>query len=306
MNSSISFIPISELHFRDVLGLFAEVFGKRYSSDYLKRKYDTSYLGINHVAHLAFDGKKPVAFVGAIPMPFLFNDKKLIGVQYCDYMTLPAYRRKGIHTQLLERNKELAFQMGADFIFAMHSSNSSKGDLLFPWNYIDPLNAYLILLKTPALSLMINKSFQFLKISGRYKNSKSEQAIPHWPLSHSKNILQVDYSESFLKYKKISPTKFIELRDVKFWIKESIVLEVGNIEVPPGANFANSFHELLQYASKKGCSKLIIEPRKNTMIDQFLSKNYQAVKGYHPAYIALKPGLEMQNLQLNYCDFDTF
>lgn len=305
MNPSISFTPLSQQHFGDLQKLFAEVFGKRYSSDYIRRKYNTSYLGIDTIAHLAYDGKKPIAFVGAIPMPFLFNEEKLIGVQYCDYMTLPQYRRKGIHTKLLQHNKELATAKGADFIFAMHTTNSSNGDLQFPWNFLDPLNAYLIPLKTPALSMLINKGFKFLKISGGL-SARADQQVTHWKTNYSGNSLQVDYSESFLKYKSFSPSRFVQFADVKYWIRESTVLEVGNVEVAPGANFEKSFQQLADYASKKGCSKLIIEPRKNTFVDQILSKSYQPVKGYHPAYIALKPGLEVQHLQLNYCDFDTF
>ena len=306
MNPSISFTPLSHQHFGDLQKLFSEVFGKRYSSDYIRRKYNTAYLGLENVAHIAYDGKKPVAFVGAIPMPFLFNEKKMIGVQYCDYMTLPQYRRKGIHTQLLQHNKELAATKGADFIFAMHTTNSSNGDLQFPWNYLEPLNAYLIPLKTPALSLMINKGFQFLKISGSKSKFDFSHTALQWPQHTAKNILHVDYTETFFKYKSFSPTRFVELDGVNFWIRESTVLEVGNVDVATGANFEKSFQLLAEYASKKGCSKLIIEPRKNTLIDQILSKSYQSVKGYQPAYIALKPGLEMQHLQLNYCDFDTF
>ncbi|HMT28730.1 MAG TPA: GNAT family N-acetyltransferase [Bacteroidia bacterium] len=305
MDPDINILPITDDRITDLQKLFFLVFGKKHTVSYLQSKYDTSYLGVNHVAHLAYDGSNPVAFVGAIPMPFLLNGKKLTGVQYCDYMTLPQYRRKGIHTLLLEKNRELATKQGADFIFAMHTTNSANGDLRFAWNFQEPLNAYVIPLVTPAILQLVNRIQQFLSRNSSNSTKFHQQQIK-WPQYAVADVVHVDYSEPFFRYKAFAGARIIELNKVFFWIKSGVVMEVGNIAGADNGNLKKSFEDLLPMASKMGCSRLIVQPRKNTPIDKFLKTQYTPVSGYCPAFQVLKPDLEIANLQLNYCDFDTF
>ncbi|MBL0340306.1 MAG: GNAT family N-acetyltransferase [Bacteroidetes bacterium] len=157
MSTAIRIVPISEDRLQDLQKLYHLTFGKRYSVNYIRLKYDTAYTGMQHVANIAYDGNKPVAFLGAVPMPFLLNNTKLIGVQYCDYMTLPEYRRRGIHSQLLESTTDFVSKEGADFIFAMHTINSANGDLRFNWNFQEPLNAYVISLQAPRIFQLANR-----------------------------------------------------------------------------------------------------------------------------------------------------
>ncbi|MBL0340307.1 MAG: hypothetical protein IPP71_04900 [Bacteroidetes bacterium] len=96
------------------------------------------------------------------------------------------------------------------------------------------------------------------------------------------------------------------MKNVFQWIKPGVVMEVGNTEAMSETDLKNSFEALILMARKSGCSKLIVQPRKNTITDKYLSSLYKSVDGYKPAFQILKSGLNFSELQLNYCDFDTF
>jgi hypothetical protein len=139
-------------------------------------------------------------------------------VQLCDYMTLPEFRRMGIHTQLVGRNVELAKQKGADFMFAMHTKVSAEGDTHFRWTGFPALRAYTI----PAAAIPMAQAASKMPVFGPLFMKRlqhrflSFQAEDHsWPNSGKDSALYVDYNAEFLRYKRIGNSRRIIVEGVR-------------------------------------------------------------------------------------------
>lgn len=310
-NPEIQYLPFSKDKIPALAELFYSVFGKRHSIEYLTAKYDTKYLGIENVAHFAFVDGQAVAFAGALPMPFLMAEKTLVGVQLCDYMTLPEFRRLGIHTQLVERNLAASNANGADFAFAMHTQNSFQGDQKIDWQNFDALKVFVLPIKENLASKVLGK-FKHIQKSRIEKFDQSLLAfrIDLWGGFETNglkdNTLYVDYSRSFLKYKAFGGSYLVSLPGFNAWLKPNISLEVGAIEITDANDFEKGFDILVKAAENAQFRKIIIQLPESSGAYPFLSRKGESVSGYRPAIIPLNMDCVVEQIYLNGADFDTF
>lgn len=308
-SAEITYQPLSEVTLPDLQQLFFAVFGKRITIEYLRAKYDTKYLGISHIAHFAFSDGKAVAFVGAVPMPFLRDEKSYVGVQFCDYMTLPAYRRKGIHSELVKRNLAMANEKGADFAFAMHTNESLQGDPHIDWQLFEPLKLTVLEVEGNLISKALNRFLPSLfQAASKLKAALKPYLIAEFAQKATAltDTLSVDYSAEYRKYKDFGGSYSIRLPGFEAWIKPRNVIEIGAINLLDGAKFEEGLQILTKAAAKLGYRKIIIPLPANSALNDPLGAKYTAVAGYRPAIIILKEGLEISKLHLNPADFDTF
>ena len=293
----------------DLQALFFAIFGRRFSLDYLRAKYDTQYLGIHHIAHFAFSEGKAVAFVGAVPMPFLNNGTSYVGVQLCDYMTLPAFRRKGIHSELVQRILAMAKTKGADFAFAMHTNESLEGDPHIGWKLFEPLSVYVLEVTGNLITQSLNRFLPSLSQSntklkaalGRYLKDEFEQRA-----ASLRDTFSVDYSPAYRKYREFGGSYSIALQGFEAWIKTHKVIEIGALNLLDKEKVEAGLNIIEAAAKKLGFRKMIIQLPPNSEFHAFLKNRTNGVVGYRPAIIPLKDGLSVTNLHLNAADFDTF
>lgn len=117
LQNKIAVYPLTPDRLQHLQLLFYKVFRKKHSIEYLAKKYNTSYSKLTYGGHLAYCDSEPIAFTGIIPMPFMMDGNAYAGVQICDFMTLPEFRRKGVQKKIWEKNEELVLAHQIDFSF---------------------------------------------------------------------------------------------------------------------------------------------------------------------------------------------
>ena len=306
---AIEYRPLREALLPELQALFVAVFGKQHSLDYLRAKYDTQYLGLHHVAHFAFVEGKAVAFAGATPMPFLLNGKPLVGVQLCDYMTLPAFRRMGIHTALVQHNLDLAAGQGADFAFAMHTNESIQGDAQIKWQLFPPLQVFVLPLQ-PSLFRQVRHKLPQGKTNAALAFRKALQQFESTDISfaqvHAAETLHVAYSAAFMRYKSYGNSFCLAMPSGNWWLKAAAAIEIGFVDLKDAAHFQADLEVLLHAAELAGYRKLFVQMNEAAAVLPHFAGSVDALPGYMPALIALKAGLRVETLHLNAADFDTF
>src|ERR1051326_7301695 len=113
---------------KDIETLHEIVYGESPKKNYFQKKYDTAYLGVQYICHIAYNLKNiPVACFGVIPCFIQFNTKKNLSAQAVDAITLPHYRYKGIFLDLVNRTVDLCRSHGISLIFGFPNQNSFHG-----------------------------------------------------------------------------------------------------------------------------------------------------------------------------------
>jgi len=125
-----------------ILELLQDSFGsvQRSSStsrnqDFWKWKYQASSFGPAFVQVIRIEGQ--VAAAGCLwPFTLRWNEHLLQALQPCDTAVHPAFRRRGLFTQLNIARKALAVERGVDLLFNFPNRNSLPGYLHSGWQFV--------------------------------------------------------------------------------------------------------------------------------------------------------------------------
>jgi GNAT superfamily N-acetyltransferase len=308
-HEGILYKRLSEADFPALAILFRDGFHFNAGESYLRRKYDNAHIDLPVTAHIAFDGKKAVAFYGSVPMPVRMGEKRFRAVQICDFITLPDYRRKGIHARLADMTLEAARKGGADFAFAMHTEASLASSLRLGWKQFYALQVFSIPSggipwvaigrRIPPLARQqeekIRKHLLSLQIPREsYKNS--------FPVTS----LHIDYSPAYMKFRTYTENYTLRIAGVPVWVKPDTRLRVGDINIPGNTELDPVVEELINLTRKFGLRELIFQTRPDTRLQEVLEGYSAPVPGFLFASTDFTGQAPVADLKLNYGDLDTF
>lgn len=311
MIKSDSFVyqRLSDGNLKDVQFLFETVFKQSITLDQLEKKYDTTYTGIKHIAFLAYEKDMPVAFYGALPQSFSNGSEYFVGVHTCDSITLPEYQRRGLHQSLAIKSYDLMKSLGVKFVYAFHSENTFHSCKKLDWKVLHTMKGFWIktdnfpttkvLRKVQPLSSWIEKRAQKILAPHVCPVSKFSN-------SNTMNGIYVHYSEAFFEYKCFSLNEVIELEGVKFWVKLSSGIMIGDINFKTEAQLMLGLDRLKKLCVKLGYNEILFQTTVGTEIEKVLSKHFTGFESWKLGYLLFDEELEIDSFRSNFGDLDTF
>lgn len=283
--------------------LMREVFGKRYSLEYLAKKYDTAWAGLQNVAYLAFHQDAPVAMYGALAQRFRRGNETLLGVHTCDSFTLSQFQGQGLHRELALQAYETMRSEGVQFVYAYHSEATFHACKKLDWQEGPHLIGYWVETGKPAWSRLRNKlqpdffprSFHpHLKKGGMHNSHQKE------------HVLHVDYAPDFFQYKSFTPNAVISDGKAHFWVKSGAVLMVGDGYAETDSDLKNGVDWLKNLSGKAGFGKILFQAHPESALNRVLPSFSVGFQSWLVGYCPFSETVDWKKWRGNFGDLDTF
>ena len=294
---------------KDVQFLYKEIFGKRISLEDLTKKYDTGYTGIKHVTFLAYDGKKPIAFYGALPQRMNYNGESILAVHTCDSLTLPSYQRQGLHKMLALKAYDLMRKEGVRFVYAFHSENTFYSCKKLDWELAYSMRGFAVKAGNFPVAKAVRKFRPLVTLYDNYVRfvlRPFQVASDQFENSNASESLCQDYSAAFFDYKSYTNNLVIELGNVKFWLNITSRISVGDVTFETESDLLKGIEKLRKLTSKLGLNEILFQTTPGSKLEKMLSKHFPSFESWRVGYYLLDEALEIDQLRVNYGDLDTF
>lgn len=298
---------LNDSNLKDVRYLYQTIFKQAISLETLRLKYDTSYTGAKHLTYLAYDGDKPIAFYGALPQRMNHKGEEILGVHTCDSLTLPTYQRQGIHKMLGLKAYDLMRKNGVKFVYAFHSENTFYSCKKLDWDLAFTMRGFSV----STNSLPWGKVLRKIGVTRPYFESNALRVLRPYQISASEfknsnsGLFQV-YDERFFKYKSFTPNLIVEIENVRFWLKISGNISVGDVNFESESDLLRGIEKLKKLTSKVGLNEILFQTTPGTMLEQALSKHFESFESWKVGYYLFDRNIDIEALRGNYGDFDTF
>lgn len=306
---SFEFRRLSEENLADFQFLYQTVFKQKITLSTLRSKYNTSYTGVKHLFYLAYHQGKPVAVYGAVPQQFEYNENLILGVHTCDSITLPEFQRKGLHKVLALKSYELMKAEGVKFVYAFHSENTFHSCKKLDWKVHSTMKGFWVRTE----NLPVAKALRKVGLTNRILDSRIERIFKPYECeptrfvnSNSGNGICVHYSEAFFNYKNFTNNLIIELEGVKFWVKISSGIMVGDVNFDNEAALLAAIEKLTELTSKLGFNEILFQTMVGTKLEQTLSNHFSGFESWKVGYLLFDSELPILILKSNFGDLDTF
>lgn len=300
---------LSDDRIADVKFLFKKVFKKNVSSEYLLKKYATDYVGVKHMCFLAYHDNMPVAFYGAVPQLFNYDQQLFKVAHACDSITLPSHHRKGLHTNLALRSYDLMRENNIKFVYAMHSEKTLRATKKLGWKVGENMIRYHI----PIFTVPIAKVTNRISFLDQAYQKRVKSILSHFKLQTSflnplndKNWLSQAYSDSFFDYKNFSPNHLIEVKGVKMWLKVQSIIHVGAFQSESVLKLKAAITDLIKIGKKIGATEIQFHTSDQTVQNSQLNQLHSGLNSWTVGYLDLDSALPLEKFKLNYGDHDTF
>lgn len=310
--SDYVFERLSNKNLNDLLYLYKHAFNETESIDFLKKKYNTSFTGIEFVGFIAYHAinKQPAAYYGVFPSRLTYQGKDLIAAQSGDTMTHPDHRGKGLFISLAKKTYELANELGVEFIYGFPNDNSYPGFVKkLDWKHYSNVNHYKITASSIPFDKLAKKFKRFKPIhqlilpkeevetADQFSNSITLQNSAFGGVKHDAN---------FYSYKCYYPSFIIDVEGVKCWIKIDGRLWLGDMEFCDESTFNTVVDGLISYAKKKFCASVQFSFFENSLYDQYISKRFAKHSSIAVGCLNLSGKFDPEKFGYQAGDFDTF
>ena len=307
---SYDFVALSEENMHLLIGLYKKVFGRTYTLDQIKAKYQPLYTGLLAQGHFAFYEGKAIAFHGAIPMKMRYKDQIELCAQYGDAMTIKSHNGKGLFTRLGELTDQVLIEKGVRFVWGFPNQNSEYGYVnKLNWKGNERMQCYTFKLSSISTEVISRKTKVLEKqMQERIRNRLKKHLVEKVDL-HSidtKMYGGIDRSAAFYRYKSFSPNYFILLNGTKAWIKPVGGLLVGDLAVKSEEQVFAAVKDLKKLARSIGLNKLVIQASPKSQLNQILKTKYSPTDSWLIGYKDFNSDLPLDQLQFTYGDLDTF
>ena len=296
----------------DVALLHKEVYGKSAPPDYFPKKYDTAYTGVENAGYLAYNMDMiPVAFYGVIPCFIHYEDKMMLAAQSADTMTHPKHRYKGMFVDLSNITFELCRELGILLIFGFPNQNSYHGAInKLGWKMTGAMNFFTIPVKCLPLESLSKRSGILKKLYNRYIHFiLRKKLLPDLGVANSviaDGFAGINRSESFLKYKKYSPSKVIVMGDAKIWVSTKYGLMIGDIEGINKINFSIVIDKLKKMAKKLGVRQIQFHCSPGTSLHDLFAENHKASPSFPMFFQDFGSAIPPERVRFTFADIDIF
>lgn len=294
----------------DLATLYNAVYGKQRDVGYFEKKYDTHYTGVVYTGFIAYNKKGlPVSYYGVIPTKLTYKGQVILAAQSTDTMTHPAYRNKGLFTELAEKTFELCKTEGIKLVFGFPNQNSLPGFInKLHWHITDYMDCFVIPVNSFVPWQKIGSKLSILKpVISYYQRQVLKKYLVNKPGVVNSALTDgfdgVLRDEAYLKYKTFSPTRVIKIGTSEIWIKTGDSLQVGDIMV---TDFDVTMNKLIKLAGKMGLRDVQFQASPGTSLYTLFAERYKAIPSFPVIFKDLDAGIKTENIKFTFADIDIF
>ncbi|WAC03781.1 GNAT family N-acetyltransferase [Lacinutrix neustonica] len=297
---------LEENDFPFVKELLWKVFRKKISVTKLKHKYDATYPGLEQVSTIAYHGKTPIAFYGAILQQFKKNNETIILAQACDSSTLEKYQGKGLHFELAKLSYELMSKQNVSCVYAFMNENSYRSTKKLGWKEHNHMLRFHFETPTFPAAKALNK-LNYNDLYGLFfKKEASNQALKALNPKHNDTFQQV-FTKTFVSYKNSFKNHYyIEEENCVFWVKIEGVMHVGLSYAPSNVALQKALIKIKRKAVFLGISEILFQVDSKASLARQLATITAPKKSWYVGYLPFKRPMDLKDFIFTYSDLDTF
>ncbi|TMI97858.1 MAG: GNAT family N-acetyltransferase [Bacteroidetes bacterium] len=297
----------------DLATLYYSVYGCKPQINYLFKKYDTIYTGLQYIGYVAYDREgEPVAFYGVIPCFVKYNDQIVLAAQSADTMTHPGYRYKGLFEKLATITFDLCRASDIAFVFGFPNQNSYYGLLKLGWKMTETMEMFCLTVTTFPLESFCSKIKWFKSIYRHYVDSIlqkyffSREGLPNSSISDNYGGIYRD--KEYLRYKTYSPSRVIRIGKAMVWIKIKNGLVIGDVDM---ANWGEKEFDLMMGQIKRiarwlGTSQILFQTSPGTTLHTLFAKRFPNTATFPILFLDFGTNIPLSRLKFTFADIDVF
>ncbi|MCK5923139.1 MAG: GNAT family N-acetyltransferase, partial [Methylococcales bacterium] len=259
--SDIEFRRLNEGLIPDLQWLLKTVQHADFTQEYLRKKYDHSYLGMMPLAIMAYDGAQVVGCYCAVPQQFRSEQGTVLWAHLCDFYTVPSHQRQGLNARMGKQLVKIAKTDGIRFFTVFHSAATHRSSRSVGLKGLGMMQGYALDIEGFPLHRVVRKlrnqthpsPEQIEKVlgpfrmdAGGYHNSNAD-----------KGGVWHDYREAFFAYKCFTPNLHIQLPGARFWVQAGGEMLIGDAVFDTEAGLKGAISELQSMGRRLGQRKLI-------------------------------------------------
>ncbi|MDI1257438.1 MAG: GNAT family N-acetyltransferase [Flavobacterium sp.] len=302
-------VPFSEQNIAHFPVLYRAVYGKEIALEHVTRKFDTKYLIDGFFGFFAYDGSKPIAFYGAIPVQMCYKNKTEIAAQSVNTMTHPDYRGKGLFIKLAKMTYEKMAEAGIRFVWGFPNQHSEPTFLnKLDWEYQHRLEGYVIKIQRNYIRRVLNK---IPSLKTEYIDNAEKLFLPYKTENASRPIateaVTVFHTKEYYDYKSFSGNFAIQIEGCCFFINLKNGCWIGSASATDEAEFRQSFQKFKKLCQKARISEIMIQTSPGTILSDLMKseKTFQ-FESWIAGYKNFNSNFPLEKLQFSLGDADVF
>lgn len=289
--------------------LYRAAFNQSVSLQFLLKKYNTHFVGVEFIGFIAFTPMGMAAgFYGVIPCLFQIKGRKVVAAQSADTMTHPDHRKKGLFQMLAKQTYALAREQNIQFVFGFPNEHSLHGFVNLKWQFL-PDQFQMFSVSTggfPYARLLKKSSLLYIFYQTLLARIVGNEHVVAG-LFEKTAADGVLHDQSFLAYKTYNATHILSISNVNIWIKTDGTLKIGAVQGLDKNNADAFLSRLKKLASRLGCSEVIFMTSKHSSLYQILREILTPKDAFPIGFLPLRdPSFSFENLSFEYCDVDIF
>lgn len=305
-----TFQRLTPEHVGDLQRLYKRVIGKKISTEQIRKKYDTSYLGKSWYGYFAFHNQEPVAFFGVIPVVLNYNGAKELSAQIVDAMTDTPHGRKGLYTQLAFKTFELLQSDGFSSIWGF-PNQISEVIVLNKWGFLidQRVKGYVLNAPERFSGKLIRKFYPRLAADRKRRllepfryNGKFSGLMARFS-----DTVSIERADEYMNYKSAGGNFIIRMNDVLFWVKPNNGLLIGDVEADSPEKLKSAITELWEFQKRYKMGPLVFQSIPGTMLTDVLEDLADhTFDSWGVCYKNFSSGFPLERLFVTLGDIDTF
>ncbi|MBS1597819.1 MAG: GNAT family N-acetyltransferase [Bacteroidetes bacterium] len=310
-NKEYTIVRLNSERLKDMEKLYMAVYGISAPQNYFKKKYDTSYTGVEWLGYIAYNKDNiAIAYYGVMPYFMEYEDQIILCAQSGDTMTHPGFRYKGMFVELSKITFELCRENSIRFIFGFPNQNSYHGAVTkLGWKMTESMDCFEIPVSTIPVVSFVNRFKFFKPIYNRYcKTVINKYRLPQTGIPNSvigDGYAGVYRDEKYFRYKTYSDTMVIRVGKANAWIKIKNELIIGDLELN-GENFDNIMNRIEKIAAKLGIKQILFHSSPDTQLQWLFIARYPAVPSFPVLFQDFGAGISFEKIKFTFADIDTF
>ena len=297
-----------------LLPLFHDVFGRRrFSADWLERKYAVEHGGARGFACAAFaqDGS-PAGCVGMLPWPIRLGDRVETAAQIADVATGSVHRGRGLAVRLDELAREVCEAQGVTFIFGFPTETAFRIWLSkLGYLHVDDLVVYRIPVRTLWAERAAPRIPALKRFYARYvERTLSAYAPADRVLENTllrDGFAGTERDRAFYEYKSsFAGSRVVSLGGGRVWLAVRRGLLVGDFEAASSADLERTVRELIELARRLGAHQIVFQASKLTRFSELLPGRFHRSPGLPLIHKNLRSAIPHEKLRFTFGDLDNF
>jgi hypothetical protein len=226
---------ISEKNLTQLVWLFNQEHGGKFSLDYFKCKFNTEWTRKKYIGFFAKDADNQVAaFYGGFPCQMKINDQIKLVLQSGDTITHANHRKKGLFVRLAMETYDYAIIEDFDYVFGFPNKNSEYGFFQkLGWKKLGNFKNFTFKFSNFNLFGLCHK-FLFLKpfydVFWKKQLAKYSISLEEALENYNQKYNGVLKDFNFLSYKlQYGNSSLVKIENNIFWIKKDNGIHLGEL-----------------------------------------------------------------------------